>query len=355
MQEPINEIHIRPNTERKMESVAETFAEYLNLDHKKVFSLDSRVDPLAFLVGQYYAFQKTRIMLSNAASAFKRDGRPNTFPFYLSRRLNDLEELIGSVIKSNTPENQVQQWLQSVKGIGPIFAAGLMAKINPEKIKSPSSLQYYCGLTPQSKRVRGQKCNYDPFLKTHLFKIGDSFLKLMNDDSAFYGRLFREYLKQERDRNELGDFQEQAKEALANKNWSEDSESKDTYESGMLPKGHVLARARRRVLKVFISHLAQVYYESYYPDQKIPRPYVFEHLGHVHEIKCPNWPLHQQYSKIIAQHDVASLDVNMGEIEKMFAERRKERPPFLPAIKEKKASKLKGKKLTPKKDVNPID
>src|SRR5258708_8365225 len=58
----------------------------------------------------------------------------------------------------------------------------------------------------------------------------------------------------------------------------------------MLRPAHIHARARRYAVRMFLSHLHQVWYEIEY-GRPAPRPYAVEHLGHVHVIKPPNWPL----------------------------------------------------------------
>jgi hypothetical protein len=57
----------------------------------------------------------------------------------------------------------------------------------------------------------------------------------------------------------------------------------------MLPPAHIHARARRRTVKLFLSHYFTVGFELHY-GRKAPSPYVIEHMGHVDEVPPPNWP-----------------------------------------------------------------
>jgi hypothetical protein len=65
-------------------------------------------------------------------------------------------------------------------------------------------------------------------------------------------------------------------------------EIKAIYESGKLPAGHIISRAKRYAVKIFISHLFSVWYEMDRGELP-PKPYALSVLGHGDEIKIPNW------------------------------------------------------------------
>ncbi len=50
--------------------------------------------------------------------------------------------------------------------------------MRPEIYSSAGKVWKTCGLAPGQKRVRGQKFDYNPSLKTLCWKIGESFIKL---------------------------------------------------------------------------------------------------------------------------------------------------------------------------------
>ena len=49
-------------------------------------------------------------------------------------------------------------------------------------------------------------------------------------------------------------------------------------------------RARRKAVKLFLSHLHEVWFYIHTGGQRAPRPYAIEHLGHAHYIEVPNAP-----------------------------------------------------------------
>ena len=112
---------------------------------------------------------------------------------------------------------------------------------------------------------------YNKELKVVCYKIGTSFHKLCNNDKSLYGRLFKQRLQYELEKNERGEYADQATQILKSKNFS-NKEVKETYQSGKLPLGHIYRRCERYVTKLFISHAYEAAYYNYYGELP-PKPY----------------------------------------------------------------------------------
>jgi hypothetical protein len=74
-------------------------------------------------------------------------------------------------------------WLSSVKGIGPMLAASLIAEIgSPDQFRSVSVLWHYCGIHVKDGRCPamylGDKVTWNPKLKKTCYKIADAFWRL---------------------------------------------------------------------------------------------------------------------------------------------------------------------------------
>jgi hypothetical protein len=113
-----------------------------------------------------------------------------------------------------------------------------------------------------------------------MYKIGKQFLWLKNDPESLYGRLLSERIVYEMEKNENGDYADQAAKVLETKNIS-NAEHKKCYQSGKLPKSHITMRAFRYVEKIFISHLFEEMYRVA-NDEIPPRYYALEHLEGQH-------------------------------------------------------------------------
>ena len=112
---------------------------------------------------------------------------------------------------------------------------------------------------------------YNKDLKVVCHKIGTSFHKLCNNDKSLYGRLFKERLAYELEKNDKGDYADQAAKILEEKNFK-NKEIKAVYESGKLPISHIYARCERYVTKLFISHAFEAAYFNEYGKMP-PAPY----------------------------------------------------------------------------------
>ena len=126
-------------------------------------------------------------------------------------------------------------------------------------------------------------------LKMLCWKIGESFVKFKNQDDCVYGKLYDVRKAYEQDKNQKGEYAAEAARKLERYKIV-DKVTKETYESGKLPDGHIHSRCKRYAVKIFLSHYHAVAYELHYKE-KPPKPFAIAILNHVHEIPIPNWPM----------------------------------------------------------------
>lgn len=109
-------------------------------------------------------------------------------------------------------------------------------------------------------------------LKTLCYKIGESFIKVSNNPGSFYGKLYRLRKSNEVVANESGKFGEVAESILKEKKFDKTTDAYKAYSKGILPPAHVNARARRYVVKLFLSHWHHVAYRTEF-GREPPFPY----------------------------------------------------------------------------------
>ena len=126
---------------------------------------------------------------------------------------------------------------------------------------------------------------YNAKMKTLLWKLGQSFVKVSNNPNDIYGKIYQYRKAYEQAKNENLDYKEQAeaKAKIVGKN----TLAYASYKEGRLPAGHIQARCERYAVRIFLSHLHQIMYLVEYGEMP-PKPYAIQILGHSHEIKCPN-------------------------------------------------------------------
>jgi len=176
------------------------------------------------------------------------------------------------------------KWAYDQAGIGPVIASGLSAHIDVTKAPSISSLWKFAGQAPGADRkTKGTKSPYNARLKTLCWKLGESFVKVSGKEGAVYGKLYAEFKAEEVKRNAAGQYAEVAKrELIAKKFKAEDSVTMKRLKEGKLSDAHLHARAKRRAVKIFLSHYWVKSREA--RGLEVRKPYAIQILGHDGEI-----------------------------------------------------------------------
>lgn len=235
-----------------------------------------------FLVDSYYSMQESRKRSANQVRALNESEEPNDVLAWLLQQNETLEKQVARSLKTFAEAHPIASWAMSVKGVGPVISAGLIAHIDINKAPTVGHIWSFAGLNPNQEWKKGQKRPWNAQLKTLCWKIGESFVKVMNRGS-FYGNLFQKRKEYEQAKNENGDYREIA---LARaETVGKTTEAYKYYSIGKLPPGHIHARAKRYAVKLFLAHLHEVWYRHEFGKQP-PKPYIFEHGDgeHVHLI-----------------------------------------------------------------------
>jgi hypothetical protein len=221
---------------------------------KIVKAYDLEAKDIADAVSLYYDAQHLRIQHANK----ERSEGPGELVSWFAYWLDIGESVIANKLKKwiERDSSPVEaKWAYDQIGIGPVLAAGLAAHIDVTKADSISSLWKFAGQAPGfDRKVKGEKLSYNARLKTLCWKLGESFVKVSGKEGATYGRLYADFKRDEVSRNENGQYAEAAKRELENKKFKTDNATKKRLKEGKLADAHLHARAKRRTVKVFLSH-----------------------------------------------------------------------------------------------------
>lgn len=248
------------------------------------------VGQVRFLVDTYYQIQQFRIEAAGQERAAIEATEPADFVAWIARSMKTLERAIKSALDRYTETRPEGRWAKSIVGIGPVLSAGLLAHIDITKAPTAGSIWRFAGLDPTSVWHKDTERPWNARLKVLCWKIGESFVKVQAKERDVYGKVYIERKGQERERNESGQFADQAAAALVAKRYRKETRARTAYESGRLPDAHIHARARRYAVKLFLAHFHHVAYEVAYGTPP-PKPYIIEHGGHTHYLAPPNWPM----------------------------------------------------------------
>ena len=236
-----------------------------------------------FMVDSYYQMQENRIRAAGQVRSMSEDGEPHAVLDWLGNISNDLEGQVKAALDAYSRHDFMGKWARSQKGIGPVLAAGLSAHIDISKVQTVGQIWRFAGQDPTCKWEKGQKRPWNASLKVLCWKIGESFVKVSGNDSAYYGKLYLERKELETRKNEAGEYKDQAEAVLKAR---PTHAQKAIYAAGKLPPGHIHARAKRWTVKLFLAHWFEVAYKKHYQKDP-PLPYPIAHLGHAKFIPAP--------------------------------------------------------------------
>lgn len=259
-------------------------------------------------VSQYYSIQSQRIALNNQVKAAQKAGAECTMLEHYCNQFMVTEKNIKIYLDTFTDNHPVCEWMKSITGIGPVIAAGIISYFDITKAKTTGAFLRYIGWDGETpRRKRGEKLTYNPKARTLCWKLGNSFRMRYMDPSCYYGKLYEAKKAYYKEKNDNLEYAERAKIILSEYNYSDGTSSKEAYLAGKLPDAQIDAMAIRFCIKIFLSHLFDVWYMWEYGEYP-PVPYAKAHLGHVHIDAVPNWEIIKHY--LDAKYPDVVWDVN---------------------------------------------
>ena len=301
------------------------------------------------LVNLFYQMQDFRKAIREQIRSIENDTTKKTSIIVLDYFLKStavIEHNCQKVLELICKNSEVGRWLLQIKGIGPVLAAGCLAYFDIEGRNYATQFISYAGLNDNNRpwigkvgaeaimkeissdtwltddqagifSVRTQwplpylrehaykegkgwsrtelikaaaKIPYNKNLKVLMWKIGKSFIWVQNRGSL-YGNFFAERKALETEKNNNGDYADQAAHILATKKFNNETIAKEKYMEGKLPDAHIIARAMRRAEKIFISHLFEEMYRVAHKDDPNgnipPRYYTLVHSDGEHNDDIP--------------------------------------------------------------------
>ena len=241
-------------------------------------------DEARFLVDAYYQMQGNRIRSNNQIRQMEEE--PHEVLGWLSTQADILEKSVRASLDVYSDAHPIGQRIRTVVGVGPVIAAGLIAHIDIKRAKTAGAIWKFAGLDPSAEWKKGKKRPHNAALKTLCWKLGESFVKVSNHEKDFYGKIYKDRKEIETQKNERLEFASQAQAALKEKTYKKSTDAYKAYVQDKLPLARIHARSKRWAVKIFLSHLHEVWYEHEF-GMSPPAPYVMVHGGHAHKIKAP--------------------------------------------------------------------
>src|SRR5215218_9565114 len=241
-------------------------------------------EELRWLTDQYMAVQKLRIGNSNRVFASTEGLDTNEPDPFLSEMVEDLEDLEKKIflrMKGVVKHHPAWEWLDGVKGMGPTLSTkilGLIADIS--KFDTISKLWMFSGYGlkdgKRQRPVKGQKMDFNRRLKTAIYLAGDSFIKSRSPYRGIYDEAKGDYRmnKQVKPILSILEISNEPEELMVLRETPPGKAEWDKLikhsnklagaerDDACWSDGHVDNAARRKMVKVFLSHLWLVWREA---------------------------------------------------------------------------------------------
>jgi len=266
-------------------------------------------EEVRWLVDTYYQIQDYRMTAGNEVLSLAKSGEPHALIAWTFSQFERIELEIQKTLAIYTDNEPTGMgvWAKGICGIDKVISAGLLAHIDLTKcvcpqykhlkrdekpphtcpgIQTVGDIWAFAGYDPTRKWGKGEKRPFNAKFKVLCWKIGQSFMKVQSNKNDYYGKLYKQRKLIEIAKNERLEFADQAKAKLENFKIGKDKKARAIYESGMLPDGHIDARARRWVVKLFLAHWFEEAYRRQWKKES-PNPYPIAYLGHAHVIPAP--------------------------------------------------------------------
>lgn len=235
--------------------------------------ITASVNEIAYLESLRQQMQRHRIQMGNRIAAIERgDSEGNQdIAEYFAGRFEGIESEIAGLIADGVKEHPVYPWLDAVKGIGPGLSGALLAPIDIHRANSISALWRYAGQGVNSEGQRdrptkGKKLPYNANLKKTCYLIGTSFMRAGSPYRAEYDTAKEFYTVNRPD-------------------WT---------------KGHCDMAAKRRMIKMFLSHLWVVWRDV--EGLPLSAPYASSQLRHDGIVPPWRYVPDFEYSHALREH-----------------------------------------------------
>lgn len=201
-----------------------------------------------------------------------------------------LELYLNKYVEDFMQRHSTWHWISQVKGAGMLASGKVISMIDITKARTISGLWRFVvgapvkdpktGKVTVERKTKGQKSKVCGIAKTMMWRLAKSLIRANGSYAKFYHDV--------KD-IETANILRQGLKIVPSSQLPTDKEGKHVEINGFYGKGHVDMRAIRKVEKLFLSHLWQVWRTSL--GLPLTEPYAYDKLGHDLSKKIDPWDM----------------------------------------------------------------
>ncbi len=242
---------------------------------------------LTFLVKTQLSIEKLRVAVQVRNTHLAKRNRRDSTTSELEGELQNLEKFIDDKVAVQVDLHPAEPWFSQINGVGRENIAKIIGLIDIEKAPYISSLWKWAGMhvvdgkSPQ--RRKGQKIEYNSQLRTMCWRLAKAIMRAQSGPTEKVparkeGKYYQYYIG-EKDKYHKT-FLQKGYKIVPSSELPKDKKG-DKYEpEGVISKGHLDNMAKRKMIKLFLAHLWEVWKTAL--GLPITKPYILKYGEHHH-------------------------------------------------------------------------
>ena len=224
---------------------------------------------LHFLVQTHMQIEKLRMATDSQCSTVLKQGFNDPYLSQVRQKVCEFEEWIEAEIRGLVISHPAWPWLNQVKGVGMENIGKVIAFVGDiSRFPTVSKLWSYSGYSVKNgeapRKVKGQKVTWNKNLRIMCWRLGVSLIRARGAYYHYY--------------QEMKVMYERRYEGRIVK-----AKKGESVPAGMITIKHIHNMALRRMIKIFLSHLWEVWREA--EGLAVSAPYAIDRLGYVTPIE----------------------------------------------------------------------
>jgi hypothetical protein len=228
--------------------------------------------PFKFLVDSMLNVEQLRVSVQIRRTHLGLKGRSDEETDNLFERLQGLEAYLDERVALLLQEHPAHHWFSRVKGVGDENIAKIIGMVDITKAPTVSSLWSFAGYGvvdgKAPRREKGQKLAYNSQLRTMCWRLAGSLLKANGKYKAVY----------DKEKMKLSErFAREGRKIVPAAQLPK-VDGKRAENEQFISEGHIHHMALRKMIKLFLSHLWQVWRGA--EGLPVREPWAMQYGGH---------------------------------------------------------------------------
>jgi len=253
-------------------------------------------DAFLFLARALNFVQKERVAAQVRKSHLEKNKKACDLTEGILKRAVDFEDWLNQEMKRIVKEHPANHWFSNVKGIGDLNIGKVLAYVDIKEASTVSKLWRYAGFGcingAAERMAKGEKLHFNKALKSMCWRLAKSLIRAKGAYYKFYCEEKKQIIEKK---------QAEGLEVVPAAQIPRKKGKLVEGENGYFSLGHADMMAMRKMIKLFLAHLWQVWREA--EGLETTKPYAHTILGHTNVLHPWDF-IERKKSQILARNSL---------------------------------------------------